>query len=157
MVTEIALAVKAAHSSVQFITKAVNAGHDVMDLTDRIGAFFDAKEQVQEAEIASKNPSLAAKLLAGGSVESQALQITTAKYKIAEQEKQLREIIMIYGGGEKFYADMMRERRNIRERRLTAARKKAERKKMILDCTLIALVTLAGATTIPMFTVWLLE
>ena len=85
------------------------------------------------------------------------MQITSAKYKIAEQEKQLREIIMIYGGGEKFYADMMRERRNIRERRLTAARKKAERKKMILDCTLIALVTLAGATTIPVFTVWLLE
>lgn len=154
---EIAMAIKAAHSSVQFITKAVNAGHDVMDLTDRIGAFFDAKEQIQEAEIAAKNPSLAAKLLAGGSVEAQALQITTAKYKIAQQEKQLREIIMIYGGGEKFYADMLRERRNIRERRLTAARKKAERKKMILDCTLIALVTLLGATTIPVFTVWLIE
>ena len=154
---EIAMAIKAAHSSVQFITKAVNAGHDVMDLTDRIGAFFDAKEQIQEAEIAAKNPSLAAKLLAGGSVEAQALQITTAKYKIAQQEKQLREIIMIYGGGEKFYADMLRERRNIRERHLTAARKKAERKKMILDCTLIALVTLLGATTIPVFTVWLIE
>tara|TARA_A200000159_G_C7331001_1_gene342911 strand:+ start:1677 stop:2150 length:474 start_codon:yes stop_codon:yes gene_type:complete len=157
MVTEIALAVKAAHSSVQFITKAVNAGHDVMDLTDRISTFFDAKEKIQEAEIASKNPSLAAKLLAGGSIESQALQVTTAKYKIAEQEKQLREIIMIYGAGEQFYADMLRERRDIRQRRLTAARKKAERKKMILDCTLIALVTLIGATTIPIATVWLLE
>ena len=157
MVTEIALAVKAAHSSVQFITKAVNAGHDVMDLTDRIGAFFDAKEQVQEAEIASKNPSLAAKLLAGGSIEAQALQVTTAKYKIAQQEKQLREIIMIYGAGEQFYKDMLKERRLIRERRMKAARKKAETKKMILDFTLITLLTLVGVATVPFFTVWILE
>ena len=154
---EIARAMKAAHSSVQFITKAVNAGHDVMDLTDRIGAFFDAKEQIQEAEIASKNPSLAAKLLAGGSVESQALQITAAKYKLQEQEKQLREIIMYHGGGESFYQDMLRNRRIIRERRMQLARKKAERKKMLLDFGLIALLTLVGATTIPMFTVWLIE
>lgn len=154
---EIAMAIKAAHSSVQFITKAVNAGHDVMDLTDRIGAFFDAKEQIQEAEIAAKNPSLAAKLLAGGSVESQALQITAAKYKLQEQEKQLREIIMYHGGGESFYQDMLRNRRIIRERRMQLARKKAERKKMLLDFGLIALLTLIGATTIPMFTVWLIE
>ena len=154
---EIAMAKKAAHSSVQFITKAVNAGHDVMDLTDRIGAFFDAKEQIQEAEIAAKNPSLAAKLLAGGSVESQALQITAAKYKLQEQEKQLREIIMYHGGGESFYHDMLRNRRIIRERRMQLARKKAERKKMLLDFGLIALLTLVGATTIPMFTVWLIE
>ena len=154
---EIAMAIKAAHSSVQFITKAVNAGHDVMDLTDRIGAFFDAKEQIQEAEIAAKNPSLAAKLLAGGSVESQALQITAAKYKLQEQEKQLREIIMYHGGGESFYQDMLRNRKIIRERRMQLARKKAERKKMLLDFGLIALLTLLGATTIPMFTVWLIE
>ena len=154
---EIAMAIKAAHSSVQFITKAVNAGHDVMDLTDRIGAFFDAKEQIQEAEIAAKNPSLAAKLLAGGSVESQALQITAAKYKLQEQEKQLREIIMYHGGGESFYQDMLRNRRIIRERRMQLARKKAERKKMLIDFGLIALLTLLGATTIPMFTVWLIE
>lgn len=154
---EIAMAIKAAHSSVQFITKAVNAGHDVMDLTDRIGAFFDAKEQIQEAEIAAKNPSLAAKLLAGGSVESQALQITAAKYKLQEQEKQLREIIMYHGGGESFYQDMLRNRRIIRERRMQLARKKAERKKMLLDFGLIALLTLVGATTIPLVTVWLIE
>ena len=154
---EIAMAIKAAHSSVQFITKAVNAGHDVMDLTDRIGAFFDAKVQIQEAEIAAKNPSLAAKLLAGGSVESHALQITAAKYKLQEQEKQLREIIMYHGGGESFYQDMLRNRRIIRERRMQLARKKAERKKMILDFSLIALLTLVGATTIPMFAVWLIE
>ena len=154
---EIAMAIKAAHSSVQFITKAVNAGHDVMDLTDRIGAFFDAKEQIQEAEIASKNPSLTAKLVAGGSGESQALQITAAKYKLQEQEKQLREIIMYHGGGESFYQDMLRNRRIIRERRMQLARKKAERKKMLLDFGLIALLTLVGATTIPMFTVWLIE
>tara|TARA_R110002167_G_scaffold17065_1_gene65802 strand:- start:538 stop:1011 length:474 start_codon:yes stop_codon:yes gene_type:complete len=157
MIAELALAVKAAHSSVQFITKAVNAGHDVMDFTDRIGAFFDAKEQIQEAEIASKNPSIAAKLLAGGSVESQALQITAAKYKLQEQEKQLREIIMYHGAGEAFYQDMLRNRRLIREQRMRAARKKAETKKLVLDTALIIFVTLIGAATIPLLAVWLIE
>lgn len=154
---EIAAALKVAHSSVQLITKAVNAGHDVMDLTDQIGKFFNAKEQIQEAEIAAKNPSMAAKLLAGGSIEEQALKVTTAKYKIAEQEKQLREIIMIYGAGEQFYKDMLRERRLIRERRLQAARKKAATKKMILDAILIGVITLVGLVTVPFVTVWIIE
>lgn len=154
---EIAAALKVAHSSVQLITKAVNAGHDVMDLTDQIGKFFNAKEQIQEAEIAANNPSLAAKLLSGGSIEAQALQVTSAKYKIAQQEKQLREIIMIYGAGEQFYKDMLKERRLIRERRMKAARKKAERKKMVLDAILIAIVTLAGLVTVPFVTVWIIE
>ena len=64
---------------------------------------------------------------------------------------------MYHGGGESFYQDMLRNRRIIRERRMQLARKKAERKKMLLDFGLIALLTLVGATTIPMFTVWLIE
>lgn len=153
---EIAAALKVAHSSVQLITKAVNAGHDVMELTDQIGKFFNAKEQIQEAEIAAKNPSMAAKLLAGGSVEAQALQVTSAKYKIAQQEKQLREIIMIYGAGEQFYKDMLKERRMIRERRMREARKKAARKKMFLDFLLIAFGVALFATVMPMIVVALL-
>ena len=153
---EIAAALKVAHSSVALITKAVNAGHDVMDLTDQIGKFFNAKEQIQEAEIAAKNPSMAAKLLAGGSVEAQALQVTSAKYKIAQQEKQLREIIMIYGAGEQFYKDMLKERRMIRERRMREVRKKAERKKMFLDFLLIAFGVALLATVLPMVVVALL-
>ncbi len=153
---EIAAALKVAHSSVQLITKAVNAGHDVMELTDQIGKFFNAKEQIQEAEIAAKNPSMAAKLLAGGSVEAQALQVTSAKYKIAQQEKQLREIIMIYGAGEQFYKDMLKERRMIRERRMKEARKKAARKKMFLDFLLIAVGVALFATVMPMIVVALL-
>ena len=153
---EIAAALKVAHSSVQLITKAVNAGHDVMELTDQIGKFFNAKEQIQEAEIAAKNPSMAAKLLAGGSVEAQALQVTSAKYKIAQQEKQLREIIMIYGAGEQFYKDMLKERRMIRERRMREARKKAARKKMFLDFLLIAVGVALFATVMPMIVVALL-
>jgi hypothetical protein len=86
-------------------------------------------------------------VFAGRSVEAQALEITAAKHKAAKIEKELREFL-IYSGQSQFYEDMMRERRNIRERRIETARQSAKSKKFWMDAFTLTALLLAIAATL---------
>ena len=129
---EIIAAVSAAGKAFNYIQQAVNKGHEINDLAHKFGAFFDAKDKIAEAEASVENASAMSKLFAKGSVESTALQITMAKQKTMQMEKQLREIIVMTVG-EDVYIEMIRTRTSIRKQRLEAARAKAARKRLIID------------------------
>ena len=129
---EVAAAISMAVSAYNGIKKAVEMGREVEDITGYFGKFFDAKETISEASQYNENAPLFSKLFAGRSVESQALEITAAKYKTAKIEKELREFL-IYSGQGQFYEDMLKERRHIREERIQKARDKAQNKKFWLD------------------------
>jgi len=131
-VIEIIAAVSAAGKAFNYIQQAVNKGHEINDLAHKFGAFFDAKDKIAEAEASVENASAMSKLFAKGSVESAALQITMAKQKTMQMEKQLREIIVMTVG-EDVYIEMIRTRTSIRKQRLEAARAKAARKRLIID------------------------
>lgn len=129
---EIIAAVSAAGKAFNYIQQAVNKGHEINDLAHKFGAFFDAKDKILEAEASVDNASSMSKLFAKDSVESAALQITMAKQKTLQMEKQLREIIT-YTVGQEVYVEMIRTRTAIRKQRLEAARAKAARKRLIID------------------------
>ena len=129
---EIIAAVSAASRAFSYIQQAVAKGHEVQDLAHKFGAFFDAKDKIAEAEAGVENASAMSKLFAKDSVESAALQITMAKQKTLQMEKQLREIIVMTVG-EDVYIEMIRTRTTIRKQRLEAARAKAARKRLIID------------------------
>jgi len=131
-VIEIIAAVSAAGRAFSYIQQAVAKGHEVQDLAHKFGAFFDAKDKIAEAEASVENASAMSKLFAKDSVESAALQITMAKQKTVQMEKQLREIIT-YTVGQEVYIEMLRTRATIRKKRLEAARAKAARKRLIID------------------------
>ena len=129
---EIIAAVSAAGRAFNYIQQAVAKGHEINDLAHKFGAFFDAKDKISEAEAGVENASAMSKLFAKGSVESAALQITMAKQKTQQMEKQLREIIT-YTVGQDVYIEMLRTRAAIRKHRLEAARARAARKRLIID------------------------
>lgn len=129
---EIIAAVSAAGRAFSYIQQAVAKGHEVQDLAHKFGAFFDAKDKIAEAEAGVENASAMSKLFAKNSVESAALQITMAKQKTLQMEKQLREIIVMTVG-EDVYIEMLRTRATMRKQRLEAARAKAARKRLIID------------------------
>ena len=129
---EIIAAVSAAGRAFSYIQQAVAKGHEVQDLAHKFGAFFDAKDKIAEAEAGVENASAMSKLFAKNSVESAALQITMAKQKTLQMEKQLREIIVMTVG-EDVYIEMIRTRATMRKQRLEAARAKAARKRLIID------------------------
>lgn len=129
---EIIAAVSAASKAFNYINAAVNKGHEVQDLVHKFSAFFDAKDKVSELEASIQNASTISKLFDKGSVESAALEITMAKQKTLQMERQLREI-MVYTVGEDVWIEMMRTRSQIRSHRLSIARARAARKRMIID------------------------
>lgn len=137
---EIAAALSMAGSAYNMIKNGIEKGQEVQDLYQGFTRFFDAKEELAEAAIANSKPSMAKKLFSGSSVEAEALQVTAARHKIAQIEKELRDFL-IYSGQMHFYEDMMRERRNIRQRRLAVAQKKAENIRFWTDVGLATLAT----------------
>jgi hypothetical protein len=138
---EIAAAVSLATSAFGALKQAMEAGKDVEDMVGYFGKFFDAKEQLSEANMKASSPSIIGKLFNGSSVEAQALEITAARHKIMAIEKELREYL-IYTGQLPFYEDMMRERREIRLARAKAAKKAAEKKALIIDIAAVVIGTI---------------
>lgn len=134
---EIATAVSLASSAYGAIKKAMETGQEVEDMIGYFGKFFDAKEQLSEANMKASTSSFVGKLFNSGSVESQALEVTAARHKIMAIEKELREFL-IYTGQIEFYEDMMKERRAIRLARAEAAKAAAERKAFWIDVAAVA-------------------
>ena len=129
---EIAAAISLASSTFNALKKGMEAGREIEDMMGYYGKWFEAKEALSEESIKSKNVPLVKKMFSGSSVEAQALEITQAKHKIKQMEKELYEYLL-YSGQQEFYNDMMKERRAIREARFREAQRKAERKKLIFD------------------------
>jgi hypothetical protein len=147
---EIAAAISIASSAYRGIQNAVNAGREAHDLAQTFGKFFDAKESILEAGIKNENATILGKVFAGSSIESQAMEITAAKHKTLQMEKELREFL-IWSGQEAFYNDMMEERKRIKRVRIEAARRAAENKKFWID--LFAILTMTAVTG---FTIYLM-
>ncbi len=141
---EVATAISLASSAYAGIKKAIEMGKEAQDVADFFGRWFEAKEQIAEVQQYANNPSMMAKMFSGKSVEAQALQVTSARYKIQAMEKELREYL-IYSGQVDFYEDMMKERRVIRQARLLAAKRKAEKRAFMLN--MIALSVGMGIAT----------
>lgn len=137
---EIAAAISIAGSAYRGIQNAMNAGREAHDLAQTFGKFFDAKESILEAGIKNENATILGKVFAGSSIESQAMEITAAKHKTLQMEKELREFL-IWSGQEAFYNDMMEERKRIKRARIDAARRAAENRKFWVDLTAILVMT----------------
>ena len=133
---EVATAISLASSAYAGIKKAMEMGREAQDVAEFFGRWFEAKEQIAEVQQYANNPSMMAKMFSGKSVEAQALQVTSARHKIQAMEKELREYL-IYTGQVAFYEDMMKERRVIRQARLLAAKRKAEKRAFIINTVAI--------------------
>lgn len=138
---EVAAAVSMATSAFGAIKKAMETGQEVEDMIGYFGKFFDAKDQLSEANMKATTSSFVGKLFNGSSVEAQALEVTAARHKIMAIEKELREYL-IYTGQIGFYEDMMKERRAIRLARAKAAKEAAERKAIMIDIAAVVIGTI---------------
>jgi hypothetical protein len=140
---EIAAAISLASSAFNALKKGMEAGQELEDMMGYYGKWFEAKEALSENAINNKNQPFIKKLFSGSSVEAQALEITTAKYKIKQMEKELYEYLL-WSGQQEFYNDMMRERRAIREARFREAQRIAERKRLIFDLVAGSVIIVVG-------------
>jgi len=113
---EILTAVAAATTAYKSVVKLVNAGRELEDVAGQLGKWYTAASDIANADEEAKNPPFYKKLLYKGSVEEEALNATIAKQKLAEQESELRTMIM-YRYGSNVYKEMIELRRKIRKQR----------------------------------------
>jgi len=147
-------ALATASAALTAVKTLVNAGRDIEDCVGQLGKWFSAVSDIQQAEQEAANPPLFRKLLHSGSVEEEALQATVARQKLQEQERELRELIT-YRYGLDVYRQMLRMRREIKEKRQNLIYKQRKRRRALLDAVLI---TILIAMTIAILSgmVWLI-
>ena len=99
------------------VKKLVETGREIEDCAGYLGKFFEGASAIKAAKEKADNPSVFRKLLASGSVEQEALEATIHRQKLQQMETELREMIM-YTYGQDVYQEMIREREQIRMRRV---------------------------------------
>lgn len=151
-VAEALAVVSAANSAYKVIKTAVANGRDMADFAGHLGKFWDAKEELSALEQNSAHPNILAKTLGAKSVENQALQITLHKNKINQLETELRETF-IYTGNGNLWEDMMKERRNIRNRRFQEAKRRAENRKFYADVFIVCVFTILFGSLISLLVI----
>ena len=133
---EVVAAVSIANSAFTALKAGIARGQELRDMASSLSKFWDANDKIIEAKIENETASVFTKAIKGQSIEAQAMEITIAKHKAAQMEKELREFLIYSGQGE-FYRDMLRERSRIRNERLRLARLRAQQKKDIIDIGLL--------------------
>jgi len=152
---EIAAAISLASSAFNALKKGMETGREIEDMVDYFGKWFEAKDALSEQNINANNQPMLKKMFSGNSVEAQALQITHAKHKIKQMEKELYEYLL-YTGQQEFYNDMMAERRAIRQARIDEAIRRSDRKRFWIDVT-AAILGLSVVVGVIMGVIWLIS
>lgn len=115
-------AIATATAAFNTVKKMVQMGRDVEDTLGQVGKWYGAISDLNEAERDAKNPPLFKKIVASKSVEEEAMNVYAAKKKAAQQEKELRELLMYTYGpdGYKELVDLRRRIKNEREKTIYA-------------------------------------
>ena len=138
-------AISAATAAYNGVKKLVYAGRELEDVVGQLGKWYGAAADISRAETQRKNPPIFTKLFNGGSVEEEALSIIVHKKKLAEQEKELQEMLNVrFGYGT--WKEMIELRRQIRKEREETLYKQQERKAAFLEGLMLTglLIMLAG-------------
>jgi len=109
-------AIAMATSAYSMVTRMVAAGREFEDTVQQLGKWFGAVSDLRRAEQENKNPPLFKKLFASGSIEEESLALLMHTKKIAEQEKELRTLLM-YRYGSNAWDELMAMRRQIAKQR----------------------------------------
>lgn len=141
-ITAIATATAAFNS----VKRMVEMGREVEDTLGQIGKWYGAIADLNEAERLAKNPPLFKKIVASKSVEEEAINVYAAQKRAAQQEKDLRQLLM-YTYGPDGYQELVTLRRRIKEQREKTIYAQQRRRKAVLWGTgqVVAIGLLIGA------------
>ncbi len=129
-------AITMATSAYSMVTKMVAAGREFEDTAQQLGKWFGAVSDLRRAEQENKNPPLFKKLFASGSIEEESLALLMHTKKIAEQEKELRTLLM-YRYGSNAWEELMTMRRQIAKQRQDTIYRQQELRQNFIDGILI--------------------
>ena len=130
-------ALSMASTAFKGIQTLVARGREIEDVAVHLGRWYGYASDIKEAEKESKKPPIFRKLLDSGSVEQEALNSIIVKKKLEEQERQIRDLLVIRYGIET-YREMIRMRKEIKAKREKLVYAQRRRRRTILDFIAIA-------------------
>ena len=143
-------AIAMATSAYSMVTRMVAAGREFEDTAQQLGKWFGAVSDLRRAEQENKNPPLFKKLFASGSIEEESLALLMHTKKIAEQEKELRTLLM-YRYGSNAWDELMAMRLQIaKQRQDTIYRQQELRQNLIDGIMILSFIVLASGMLIGM-------
>jgi hypothetical protein len=120
-----------ASTTFKSIETMVSHGARLEDVAKKLGAWYGYASDISECEKEVLKAGRLKKLFSG-TVEERALNMTIAKQKMIQQEKALRELLMITFGKE-VYSEMIELRRTIKKQRENEIYRKQRRIQNIKD------------------------
>jgi len=134
-------AITMATSAYSMVTKMVAAGREFEDTAQQLGKWFGAVSDLRRAEQQNKNPPLFKKLFASGSIEEEALALLMHTKKIAQQEQELRTLLM-YRYGANAWDELTAMRRKIAKQREETIYRQQELRQNVKDSFFILVLIL---------------
>ena len=110
----------------------VQRGREIEDVAQHLGRWYGYVADINEAQRESEKPPIFKKLLDKGSVEQEALNAIIVKKKIEQQEREIRDLIVVVYGIET-YREMIQMRKDIRAKRERLVYRQKRRRRSILD------------------------
>ena len=110
----------------------VKRGREIEDVAQHLGRWYGYVADINEAQRESEKPPIFRKLLDKGSVEQEALNAIIVKKKIEQQEREIRDLIVVVYGIET-YREMIQMRKDIKAKRERLVYKQRRRRRMYLD------------------------
>ena len=125
-------AIAAASAAYNGVKKVMEAGKEIEDVTQTLGKWFGALNDINRAEEQRKNPPLHAKLAGGASIEEEAFAIIAHQKKMKEQEKEMAFMLNMRFGPNT-WDEMMQLRRTIKKEREDTIYAAEEFKHAVID------------------------
>jgi len=131
-------ALSMASTAFKGVQTLIAKGREIEDVAQHLGRWYGYASDIKEAEKESKKPPLFKKLLDKQSVEQEALNAIIIKKKLEEQEKQIRDLIVIRYGIDTF-REMIQMRKTIKASREKVVYAQRRRQRHILDAIVITI------------------
>ena len=139
---EVLTALAVANGAYKTITTCINNGREISDCVSALSKWFDASADIGHALEQSQNPSMFDTLFRKGSIEAMAANAIVAKKKLEEQERSLREMIVL-NYGVSTYKEMMALRVQLREKRKLLIYRRMKMVKALIDGAAVLLFIIA--------------
>jgi hypothetical protein len=140
-------AITMATSAYNMVTKMVAAGREFEDTAQQLGKWYSAVSDFRFGAEQAKNPPLFKRLVSSKSIEEEALTLLVHEKKLAEQEKDLKTMLMWrYGAGA--WGELVQMRRKIAKQRQDTIYKQAELRRALLDTVVGLFIAIIGVAIV---------
>jgi len=136
-------AMATASAAFNTIKKGFAVGRDIEQMASDLGRWMGALSDIEQAEKEAQNPPIFKKLVAGKSVQQDAMEAFASKRKAQQQRDELKQW-MQYTIGSRAWDELIRMEGQIRKQRQETLYRQRERRQKFVEIFVLSIAILLG-------------